>query len=83
MTTQAVHGQVLTGSVGLWVNFPTGYNFQLLRNGNIFATGPWDGGVSYTVQLSDVGTTISLVVIASNGSGSGPPANSASVLIVS
>jgi len=75
-------GQVLTGKVGLWVNFPTGYAYQLLRNAVVFQSGNWDGtGPTYTVQNSDIGQVISLKVIASNSSGAGPVASSPGVLI--
>jgi len=77
-----IPGQTLPGNVGLWVNFPTGYAYQLLRNGNVFQAGPWGAGPSYTVQLSDVGSIITLNVIASNSSGSGPVAGSGDYLAV-
>ncbi len=76
-------GEVLTGNVGLWVNFPTGYAYQLLRDGTAFQSGQWATGPSYTVQLSDVGSVLSLNVIASNSSGSGPIASSPGVVIAS
>jgi len=76
-------GQVLTGNVGLWVNFPTGYAYQLLRNGSVFQAGPWGPGPAYTVQASDIGSVLSLNVIASNSSGSGPVASSQGVVIAS
>ena len=76
-------GEVLTGNVGLWVNFPTGYAYQLLRNGAIFQVGTWGPGPTYTVQASDIGTVLSLNVIATNSSGSGSVASSQGVVIVS
>ena len=74
-------GEVLTGKVGLWVNFPTGYAYQLLRNGAVFQAGPWGPGPTYTVQVSDIGSVLSLNVIASNSSGAGPVASSHGVVI--
>jgi len=76
-------GQVLTGNVGLWVNFPTGYAYQLLRNGVVFQSGTWGPGPAYTVQAGDIGTVLSIQVIASNLSGSGPVASSSGVAILS
>lgn len=59
--TSAVTGQTLFGNVGLWVNQPTGYAYQFMRNGAVFQAGPWsDPDPSYTVQLSDVGTVITI-----------------------
>jgi hypothetical protein len=82
--TSAVHGQTLFGNVGLWVNQPTGYAYQFLRNGVVFQGGPWIApDPSYTVQLSDVGTVITINVIASNSSGAGLAAQSTSVVITS
>lgn len=82
--TSAVHGQTLFGNVGLWVNQPAGYAYQFLRNGAVFQSGPWIyPDPSYTVQLSDVGSVLSINVIASNTSGAGPVASSQGVVIVS
>jgi hypothetical protein len=80
---QASHGQQLTGNVGLWVNGVLGYAYQLSRNGVVFQSGNWSAGPLYTVQASDIGSVIALIVTASNRSGAGPPASSTPVLIVS
>ena len=80
-TTQIIPGQDLLGNVGLWVNQPTGYAYQLMRNGAVFQAGPWGVGPSYTVQPSDVGSVITLQVIAMNSSGSGAPAASMIYLV--
>lgn len=76
-------GQVLTGKVGLWVNFPAGYAYQLLRNGAVFQAGQWGPGPTYTVQASDIGSVLSINVTASNSSGAGPVAVSQGVSILS
>jgi hypothetical protein len=74
-------GQQLIGTVGLWVNGVLGYNYQLTRNGLPFQTGPWSDGPLYTLQLSDVGSVIALVIIAINKSGAGPVAKSMPILV--
>lgn len=69
----ATQGQVLNVNVGTWVPTPTGYTYQWRRCdasgascSNITgATGP-----SYTLQAGDVGSTIRVVVTASNQAGS-------------
>jgi hypothetical protein len=79
---QAVPGQQLTGHVGLWVNGVLGYAYQLTRNGVVFQAGNWIADSLYTVQPSDVGSVIALLVIATNRSGAGPIISSAPILIV-
>lgn len=81
--TQAAPGQQLIGDVGLWVNGVLGYSYQLTRNGVVFQSGNWmPGEPLYTVQSSDVGDVIALLVMATNRSGAGPMVSSAPVLIV-
>ncbi len=75
-------GQTIVGTVGLWVNGVLGYMYQLLRNGVVFQSGNWTDGQLYTVLASDVGSVLSLVVIAQNHNGSGPAATSAPLLVV-
>jgi hypothetical protein len=75
-------GQAIIGTVGLWVNGVLGYMYQLLRNGVVFKSGNWTDGHLYTVLASDVGSVLSLVVIAQNHNGSGPVASSAPLLVV-
>lgn len=76
-------GQQLTGNVGLWVNGVLGYAYQLTRDGIMFQSGSWLAGALYTVQASDVGSVIALIVTATNRSGAGPVASSVPTLIVS
>ena len=75
-------GQTIVGTVGLWVNGVLGYMYQLLRNGVVFQSGNWTDGQLYTVLASDVGSVLSLVVIAQNHDGAGPAASSAPLLVV-
>ena len=76
-------GQTIVGNVGLWVNGVLGYAYQLLRNGVPFQSGSWTTGNLYVVQPSDIGSVISLWVMASNNCGAGPVARSPGVLVVS
>jgi hypothetical protein len=75
-------GQIIVGTVGLWVNGVLGYMYQLLRNGVVFQSGNWTDGQLYTVLSTDVGSVLSLVVIAQNHDGAGPAARSAPLLVV-
>ena len=75
-------GQTIVGTVGLWVNGVLGYMYQLLRNGVVFQSGNWTDGQLYVVLASDVGSVLSLVVIAQNHDGAGPAASSAPLLVV-
>ena len=59
-------GNTLSCLQGVWINSPTGYAYQWLRNG-ITAVGT---GPSYALVTADGGNTISCVVTASNAGGS-------------
>lgn len=62
----AQEGATLTGTDGAWSNSPTSYARQWLRGGSAIS-----GATSsaYVLQGSDVGSTITLRVLASNGAG--------------
>lgn len=65
----------LTVNVGTWSNSPTSYSTQVLRNG-VEITGAT--GSTYTPVQADVGTLLSVRVVATNGTPS-QPATSATV----
>jgi hypothetical protein len=81
----AQQGQTLTANPGSWTNSPTGYGYEWLRCGS--------GGGScipiaeatastYVLTEIDVGSTLRVSVIASNGSGPSAPASSAQTAVV-
>jgi hypothetical protein len=75
-TTQ---GQTLTAANGTWTNSPSSYAYQWRR------TGVDIGGATsstYLLDLADVGETITVRVTASNASGAGPSATSASTAVI-
>jgi len=80
----AVQGQVLTSSTGSWSRHPTSYAYQWQRcnasggscSSLVGATAP-----TYTLTGGDVGSTLRVVVTASNKSGTGT-ANSAVTAVV-
>ena len=70
----ALVGQTLTATGGTWANTPTSYAYQWKRastaiNGATTST--------YVPAAADVGNTLTVSVIATNGSGSSAPATSA------
>ena len=82
-TTQ--QGQTLSEAHGLWTDGPTAYSYQWQdcdAAGN--ACSPVSGATlqTYTLAASDVGHTIRVEEIASNASGNGAPATSASTGVV-
>jgi outer membrane protein assembly factor BamB len=78
-------GQTLSGTTGTWTNSPTSYAYQWQRCasggascGNVSgATSP-----SYVVSATDVGSSIRLVVTASNQGGSASAASAATAVVV-
>ena len=72
-------GQVLTGSPGSWTGSPSSYAYQWNRSGS-----PISGATSsnYTLVSGDLGATITLSVIATNGTGSSSAATSAATATV-
>jgi hypothetical protein len=68
----AQQGQTLTSSNGSWTNSPTsyGYQWQDCASGSCSNISGATGS-SYTLQSSDVGDTVDVVVKASNAGGSG------------
>jgi hypothetical protein len=83
VTGTAQVGQQLTAATpGTWTNSPTSYTYQWL-SGGINATGPGAATSTYTLVAADLGNTITVSVIASNGFGpSVVPATSAATAVV-
>lgn len=73
---ELVEGEVLTATPGIWTKTPTGYAYAWLRNG-VVITG--ESLASYTLTAADVGAYITVSVVASNASGSGSAATSATI----
>ena len=68
----AVEGRTLDGNNGSWSHNPTAYAYAWLRcdrNGNHCATIGGARGTRYTLTSADVGSTVRLVVAASNSEG--------------
>lgn len=76
ITGSAVVGQSLLTSTGIWANVPTSYAYQWKRDGSAIGGAT---GANYTLSGADEGTTITVVVTASNGAGAGSPATSLGV----
>jgi glucose/arabinose dehydrogenase len=84
----AGQGQTLTASVGQWSTgsgAPTSYAYQWQRCNNSGANcQPLTGATAstYRVAIGDVGLTLKVAVVASNGAGSSDPADSAVTSVV-
>ena len=77
-------GQVLTASTGSWSGSPTGYAFQWRSCDSAGANCSAISGAtsaSYTTQTSDVGSTLRVVVTASNGAGSASATSAATASV--
>jgi hypothetical protein len=72
---QALQGQVLTEVRGAWTNAATAYQYRWLRcdtsGSNCVSVGA--PNLSYTLTAADVGSTIRVSEVASNGVGSSDP----------
>ena len=66
----AQQGQMLTASNGSWTNSPSSYGYQWQDCSSSCSNIGGATGSSYTLQSSDVGDTIDVVVTATNGGGS-------------
>ncbi len=64
--TIPIVGDLLTATSGLWDGGPTSYAYQWLADGNAISG---ETGQSYSVTLADVGSQISVSVIAANDTG--------------
>jgi hypothetical protein len=73
----AVQGQAVTCASGAWENNPTAYAYSWQRNGTSIAG---QASSQYTLTAADVNQAITCTVIASNSSGSGPPAVSLPII---
>ena len=72
----AQNGQMLTATNGTWTNSPTSFTYQW-KSAGVNATGAGATTANYTADAADVGNTLTVSVIAKNGSGSSAPATSA------
>ena len=73
VTGATIAGDVLTATVGTWLNAPTGYRYQWARcsaAGQDCANVMTATGTSYPLTPADVGVTIAVSVTATNGAGS-------------
>lgn len=71
-------GATLTGTNGTWTNTPTGFTYQWKSNGSNVGT----NANTYVPVTGDIGHTITLSVVAANGSGSSTAATSAATSAV-
>ncbi len=77
-------GSILAVDLGTWTNTPTSYMYQILRDGAAIAGA---GGIvsvpnaAYTVEIVDVGATLTVSAAASNDYGVGGPITSAGLRI--
>ncbi len=81
-----VAGQTITASNGLWVNSPTKFTYQWLRCNTLGAAcAPITGATSapYKLTNADVGSTMIVLVTASNSDGSSGAVNSKPSALVS
>lgn len=74
----AQEGQTLSSTNGSWTNSPTSFAYQWRRNGVAIAGAT---GSTYTLVAADVGSTIDLVVTATNASGSGTSTSAATAVV--
>lgn len=75
----AQEGQTLTASPGTWTNSPISYAYQWLRGGSAISGAT---GSTYVPVTADVGSTITVQVIATNAGGASDPAVSAATATV-
>ncbi len=78
----AQDGQVLTASSGTWSGSPTGYAYQWRRCGATCTDLAGATGTSYAVGAADVGSTLSVLVTASNTTGSAAAGSAATAPVV-
>jgi hypothetical protein len=86
ITGTAQQGQALTAQNGSWTNEPTSFTYHWTRCGSAGANcAPVSGATAKTYALTspDVGSTLRVSVIATNGGGKSEPAISAHSAVVS
>jgi len=77
-------GQILTAQVGTWSNSPTSYAYQWRRCDNLGANCVDIAGAtsaSYGVLIGDIGSTIKVVVTATNAAGSTTASSAATAVV--
>lgn len=77
-------GELLTIDLGTWANSPTNYVVQVCRNAsqiNVLTANVSSDHPTYTVQVDDLGTVLSVMVTAINNLGSSVPIVSPSVTV--
>lgn len=80
----ALENQVLTASAGSWSGSPTGYAYRWERcdsGGGGCSVVPEATGTSYQLTIADVGSTLRVVVTASNAGGSTSAASGATAVV--
>ena len=81
ITGSAVVGQTLTASTGVWTNSPTSYGYQWQSCGASGCTAVGSNSPTYTVQSSDVGNTIDVIVTATNAVGSASATSGSTAMV--
>jgi hypothetical protein len=72
-------GRILITTVGIWLNAPTSYTYNWLRNGNII---PGATSQTYTPVTADVGFVLQSQVISNNSDGASLPMVSSPTAVV-
>jgi outer membrane protein assembly factor BamB len=78
-------GQAIGADVGTWTALPTGYAYQWSRcdaNGALCVSVDGATAESYTPTSADIGSTLELTVMATNGSGTSTAVDSAASSVV-
>lgn len=79
ITGNTTEGETLTASTGTWSNSPTGYSYQWKRG----VTNVGADQNTYVLVAGDVGSTMTVVVTASNAAGSANATSTATATIAS
>jgi hypothetical protein len=81
----AQDGQTLTASPGSWTSSPTSYSYQWRRcdsGGSNCASISGATGTTYSLGVSDIGSTLRVQVVATNAGGNSAPAQSSNTTVV-